>query len=164
MQSHIQDSVESPANEKILHESIRKVTDDIENLRFNTAISQLMILLNTLQKADKVSLSTVQDYLKLLAPRTPHRRGTLGTHWRSPQYPQPRLPIFDESKLGAAEIKVIFQVNGKLRGEGTFPETATKDEILAAAKAHDRVQSFIEGKTIRKEIYVPGKIVNIVAN
>ena len=73
-------------------------------------------------------------------------------------------PQFDESKLGAAEITIVFQVNGKMRGEGNFPETATKDEILEAAKASERVQSFIEGKTIRKEIYVPGKIVNIVAN
>ena len=165
LQAKIQDKSESPENEKILHESIRKVTDDIEHLRFNTAISQLMILLNTLQKADSVSLCTIQDYLKLLAPLAPHISEELWARsGGEPSILNHGWPQFDESKLGAAEIKVIYQVNGKMRGEGTFPESATKDEILATAKAHDRVQSFIEGKTIRKEIYVPGKIVNIVAN
>ncbi|MBT6460901.1 MAG: hypothetical protein HOK49_00005, partial [Opitutae bacterium] len=73
-------------------------------------------------------------------------------------------PVFDESKVGSSGMKVVFQVNGKLRGEGSFPEDATKEEILAAAKESPRVKAQLEGKTLRKEIYVPGKIVNLVAN
>ena len=165
LQPKISQSCESPETEKILHESIKKVTDDIEHLRFNTAISQLMILLNHLQKAEKVSKSTVEDFLKLLAPLAPHIAEELWARiGGEPSIVNNGWPEFDASKLGATEITVVFQVNGKMRGEGTFPETASKEEILEAAKANPRVQSFIEGKTIRKEIYVPGKIVNIVAN
>ncbi len=165
IQTKISEGPETPETEKILHETIQKVTDDIEHLHFNTAISQLMILLNHLQKADKVAKSTVEDFLKLLAPMAPHITEELWARiGGEPSIVNQSWPQFDESKLGAAEITVVFQVNGKMRGEGTFPETATKDEILTTAKASPRVQSFIEGKTIRKEIYVPGKIVNIVAN
>ncbi len=124
-----------------------------------------MILLNHLQKADKVAKSTAENFLKLLAPLAPHIAEELWARLGGePSITNQGWPQFDESKLGAAEITIVFQVNGKMRGEGNFPETATKDEILEAAKASERVQSFIEGKTIRKEIYVPGKIVNIVAN
>ncbi len=165
LQSNIQDGPESPENAKLLHETIRKVTGDIETLGFNTAVSQLMILLNHLQKSESIALSTVQDYLKLLAPLAPHIAEELWARTGGgPSILDNGWPTFDESKLGAAQIKVIYQVNGKMRGEGTFPEDTAKEEILATAKAHERVQSFIEGKTIRKEIYVPGKIVNIVAN
>jgi leucyl-tRNA synthetase len=165
LQSNIQDGPESPENAKLLHETIRKVTGDIETLGFNTAISQLMILLNHLQKSESIALSTVQDYLKLLAPLAPHIAEELWARTGGgPSILDNGWPTFEESKLGAAQIKVIYQVNGKMRGEGTFPEGTAKEEILATAKAHERVQSFIEGKTIRKEIYVPGKIVNIVAN
>ena len=164
-QSRIKDGPETPETEKILHETIRKVTDDIENLRFNTAISQLMILLNHVQKAETLALSTVQDILRLLAPLAPHIAEEI---WEriggAPSIINQGWPVFDESKVGSSGMKVVFQVNGKLRGEGSFPEDATKEEILAAAKESPRVKAQLEGKTLRKEIYVPGKIVNLVAN
>ena len=164
-QERIHDGSETADTEKILHETIRKVTDDIENLRFNTAISQLMILLNHVQKADTLALATVQDILRLLAPLAPHIAEEL---WEriggQPSILDQGWPQFDASKIGASGMTIIFQVNGKLRGEADFPETATKEEILAAAKESPRVQAQLEGKTLRKEIYIPGKIVNLVAN
>ena len=164
-QARIHEGAETADTEKVLHETISKVTDDIENLRFNTTISQLMILLNHLQKAETLALATVQDFLRLLAPLAPHIAEEL---WEriggQPSILDQGWPKFDESKLGAAGMTIIFQVNGKLRGEGSFPESATKEEILAAAKESPRVQAQLEGKTLRKEIYVPGKIVNLVAN
>ena len=164
-QERIHDGPETADTEKILHESIRKVRDDIENLRFNTAISQLMILLNHVQKADTLALTTVQDILRLLAPLAPHIAEEL---WEriggQPSILDQGWPQFDASKVGASGMTIIFQVNGKLRGEADFPESATKEEILAAAKESPRVQAQLEGKTLRKEIYIPGKIVNLVAN
>jgi leucyl-tRNA synthetase len=72
-------------------------------------------------------------------------------------------PTYDESKLVESTIKIIFQVNGKYRGDAQLAPDVSKEDALAAAKANERVWSFIEGKSIKKEIYVPGKIVNIVA-
>ena len=165
LQNRIHENSETSETEKVLHETIKKVTEDIENLRFNTAISQLMILLNHIQKAETLSLATVQDLLRMLAPMAPHIAEEL---WErtggQPSILNQGWPQFDESKLGVSDLTIIFQVNGKLRGEGTFPESATKEEIIETAKTSPRVKAQLEGKTLRKEIYVPGKIVNLVAN
>ena len=124
-----------------------------------------MILLNHIQKAETLSLATVQDLLRILAPMAPHIAEEL---WErtggQPSILNQGWPQFDESKLGVSDLTIIFQVNGKLRGEGTFPESATKEEIIETAKTSPRVKAQLEGKTLRKEIYVPGKIVNLVAN
>ncbi len=165
LQNRIHENSETSETEKVLHETIKKVTEDIENLRFNTAISQLMILLNHIQKAETLSLATVQDLLRMLAPMAPHIAEEL---WErtggQPSILNQGWPQFDESKLGVSDLTIIFQVNGKLRGEATFPESATKEEIIETAKTSPRVKAQLEGKTLRKEIYVPGKIVNLVAN
>jgi leucyl-tRNA synthetase len=153
-----------PDTERVLHATIKKVTEDYTSLGFNTAISQMMICINHLTKAEALPREAVEDFIKLLAPLAPHiaeelwqRLGHEGsiveTGW----------PKYDESKLVEDTVKIIFQVNGKYRGDAQLPTDATKDDALAAAKANERVQSFIAGKEIKKEIYVPGKIVNIVA-
>ena len=150
---------------RLLNETIKKVTEDCEALRFNTAISQLMIMLNHLQKIDAASRETLSTFIQLLCPLAPHiceeiwqRSGNSTSVCLS------GWPSVDESKLVVDEARIVFQVNGKLRGQAMVSKTATQDEILELAKAEPKVQAQIEGKTIRKVIFVPGKILNIVAN
>ena len=147
---------------KILHETILKVTDSIEGLRFNVAISQMMILINHLQKVDSYSINTVKALLQLLAPFAPHLAEEL---WEKlggqPSIIHEPWPEARKELLVAEEITIVFQVNGKLRGQGQFSKEVDKDTVISAAKADAKVQSFLEGKEIVKEIYVPGKLVNL---
>ncbi len=149
---------------RLLHESIKKVTGDIENLRFNTAISQMMILMNHLQKADHYATDTAKTLLQLLAPFAPHLAEEL---WErlggEPSIVNHPWPQVREELLVSDEILIVFQVNGKLRGDAKFPKEVDKETVIAAAKAHEKVQAFTEGKEIVREIYVPGKLVNLVA-
>ena len=151
-------------NLRELHATIKKVTGDYEALGFNTAISQMMICQKQLSQTEKVAKSSVEALLKLLAPLAPHICEEL---WRSIGNDDSIVgagwPKYDESKLVSNTVKIIFQVNGKYRGDAELPADHSKDDALAAAKANERVQGFIEGKEIKKEIYVPEKIVNIVA-
>ena len=162
--ARIADGDDSEENLRELNATIKKVTEDYEALRFNTAISQMMICQKQLSSGDKVARASVEDFLKLLAPLAPHlceelwqRLGhsgsIVGAGW----------PECDESKLAQDSVKIIFQVNGKYRGDAELPVNASRDDAIAAARASERVQGFIDGKTIKKTIYVPGKIVNIVA-
>jgi leucyl-tRNA synthetase len=150
--------------ERVLHATIKKVGQDYESLGFNTAISQMMICINHLAKAEALPREAVEDFVKLLAPLAPHlgeelwqRLGHQGS------IAQAGWPEYDENKLVEESVKIIFQVNGKYRGDAQLPVGVSKDDAIAAAKANQRVQGFTEGKEIKKEIYVPGKIVNIVA-
>ncbi|MGC6455651.1 MAG: leucine--tRNA ligase [Coraliomargaritaceae bacterium] len=150
--------------ERILHASIEKVTEDYETLAFNTAISQMMICLNHLAKAKELPTKAVEDFLRLLAPLAPHIAEEL---WQRIGHKESIAlagwPEFDPEKLVEDSIKIVFQVNGKYRADASLPATVNKDEAIAAAKSNKRVQVHIEGKSIKREIYVPGKIVNIVA-
>ena len=149
---------------KVLHETIFKVTEAIEDLRFNVAISQMMILINHLQKVDSYSIDTVKALLQLLAPFAPHLAEELWENLgEQPSIVNAPWPQARKELLVAEEITIVFQVNGKLRGEGQFPKDVDKETVLTAAKADPKVQSFLEGKEIVKEIYVPGKLVNLAA-
>ena len=147
---------------RLLHETIFKVTEAIEDLRFNVAISQMMILSNHMQKAESYSIQSAKALLQLLAPFAPHLAEEL---WEklggSPSIADHPWPKAREELLVADEITIVFQVNGKLRGQAQFPKDAAKDDIIATAKADAKVQSFLDGKEIVKEIYVPGKLVNL---
>ena len=147
---------------KELHQTILKVTDAIEGLRFNVAISQMMIMINHLQKVDFYSIETVKTFLQLLAPFAPHLAEELWERLgEKPSIANEPWPLAKEEFLVAEEITIVFQVNGKLRGQGQFPKDIDKDFVLSAAKADAKVQSFLEGKEIIKEIYIPGKLVNL---
>ncbi len=149
--------------DRILHATIQKVTKDYETLGFNTAIAQMMICANQLAKCEALTKESVTDFIRLLAPLAPHQTEELWERLGNKgSIVEAGWPECDESKLIQDTIKIAFQVNGKYRGDTELPTDHTKDEAIAAAKASPRIQSFIEGKTIRKEIYVPGKIVNIV--
>jgi leucyl-tRNA synthetase len=154
------------------HETIQKVSDDIgRRYAFNTAIAAIMELMNTLAKLDKTdaaSRSVLKEALnaitRMLAPITPHISHTL---WQELGNDDSILdapwPDVDEAALVRTSIQIMVQVNGKMRGKIDMPANVDKDAAILAAKSDAKVQSFIEGKTIVKEIYVPGRLVNIVA-
>ena len=159
---HVIQEENNPETLRLLHETILKVTESIEELRFNVAISQMMILANQLQKVERFSAETIKTLLQLLAPFAPHLAEEL---WQAmggtrSVVNQP-WPIARKELLISDEITIVFQVNGKLRGEAKFAKDATKDEIISTAKEHEKVLAFTTGKEIVKEIYVPGKLVNL---
>jgi leucyl-tRNA synthetase len=157
------DAAEPPELTKLLHETIKKVGEDIEGLRFNTAISQMMILTNAVQKAPAVRKTTLLSLLQLLAPFAPHiaeelwsRLGGTGSVMQAP------WPQFDPSRLASTEAKLVFQVNGKHRGDQLVPLNLTQDQAVEIARVHPKVVPHLQGKTLKRVIYVPGKIVNLV--
>ena len=149
---------------RVLHQTIKKVTEDYEALGFNTAIAQMMICVKELSLGESVAKHSVETLVKLVAPLAPHISEEL---WQSLGHTgsivEAGWPEYDLRQLTVNSVKIIFQVNGKYRGDAQMPADVSKDAALNAAKSNERVQSFIEGKEIKKEIYVPGKIVNIVA-
>ena len=157
------DATEDADLTKTLHATIHKVTEDIEALRFNTAISQLMICINTVQKASAWSPASAGAYLQLLAPFAPHlaeelwpRIGGQGSIMTA------TWPTHDPSLLVEDTDKIVVQVNGKRRDEVLVSADAVEADVLAAAKQSAAVASQIDGKTVRRVIYVKGRILNIV--
>jgi leucyl-tRNA synthetase len=156
-------AVDSPELEKLLHETIKKVGDDIEALRLNTAISQMMIFANALQKAPQVRRATMLAFLQLLAPFAPHIAEELWERLgEKPSIQHAPWPKFDAAKFASAEVALVIQVNGKHRAELSVPNGLPQDEAVRLASEHPRVTPFIADKTVRRVIYVPGKILNLV--
>lgn len=151
-----------PTFERELHKAVKKVTEDIENLRFNTAISQLMICLNAWEKAPHFSRAQAKVFVQLLNPLAPHIAEELWTKLGGAGLVSTASwPVHDESKLVEDTVEIPLQVNGKVRATAVIAKTMAAADMLALAKAHPDVQKFIEGKEIAKEIVVPGKLVNI---
>lgn len=157
------DAKDSEKFSQILHRTIQKVTDDIENLRFNTAISQLMIALNQVQEETQVSLKSMSELTQLLAPFAPHiaeeiwaRLGNTGSVAEAawPQH-DPRFLIQDT-------VEIPVQIDGRLRGSLKVSPTATQEEVLNFVKQDVNLNSYFNGKSIKKTIYVHGKILNFV--
>lgn len=157
------DANESQDFLKILNETIKKVSSDIEGLRFNTAISQMMICLSALQKETSISIDSAKKFIQLVAPFAPHISEEIWNRLgETSSITTASFPVCEEKFLTTDSVKIAIQVNGKLRAEMQVSKTASKDEVLESAKSLDGVKRHTEGKTIVKEIYVPGKIVNIV--
>ena len=158
-----QDGPESAETLKALQQSIRKVTDDYENIRFNTAISQLMILVNHLSRCERIHLDTAKALIQMVAPLAPHMAEELWERLgEQPSVCDSGWPEFDASLLIEDKVQIGFLVNGKPRGEGVVAKDASQEAVLEVAKADPKVHAHLEGKTIRKVIYVPGKILNLV--
>ncbi|HBN57153.1 MAG TPA: leucine--tRNA ligase, partial [Lachnospiraceae bacterium] len=143
--------------------TIKKVSSDLEEMKFNTAIAALMTLTNDIYGLGKVSKEQVQTFAKLLCPIAPHVceeiwEVTGGEGFLSLQ----PWPQYDESKTVDAQTEIGVQINGKLRGTVVIPTNAEKEEVFAIARADARIASLTEGKTFVKEIYVPGRVVNFV--
>ena len=152
-----------PELEKIYHKTVKKVTSDFEKLAFNTAISQMMIFVNAVYKEGKCPKAYAEGLIKMLSCICPHigeEMWSILGHNETIAYEQ--WPTYDEAKTADDTVEVILQINGKLRGKIAVPVDMDKDEVIALAKADEKVASAIEGKTIVKEIVVPNKIVNIV--
>lgn len=163
LNSKIVDGKEDVETEKVLQQTIKKVSEDIEALRFNTAISQMMICVNHFQKTQKISKNTAVQYVQLLAPFAPHIAEELYSRLGySSSIAHGVWPECDPSKLVTSQSKIVVQVNGKLRAELLCDKDASKEEVLSVAKSNERVASFLEDKELIKEVYVPGKIVNFV--
>ncbi|MDP4170276.1 MAG: leucine--tRNA ligase [Bacillota bacterium] len=151
--------------EKVYHQTVKKVTEDYEGLRFNTAISQMMVFINEAYKATDLPIEYIKGFVKLLAPVCPHVAEELWEklgHSETISYAA--WPAYDEAKLVDAEVEIVIQVNGKMKTKLMVPTDATKEDLEQFARENDQVKQQIEGKTIRKVIAVPGKLVNIVAN
>ena len=148
-----------------LHQTIKQVTEDTESIdKMNTAISQMMIFVNTATQAESLPIETVKIFLHLLAPYAPHiaqelwhRLGESGFILHN------TWPEYDEKVLEAAMVTIVVQINGKLRNRLQLPADSTEDEIESAALADEKVQRFIDGKQVRKVIVVPNRgLINIV--
>jgi len=148
---------------KLLHHTIRKVTEDIEGMRYNTAIAAMMEFLNEAQRWEIRPVSIVRDFILILSPFAPHVAEELWEklgHASSLAYHA--WPEFNPEYLIEATVEVVVQVNGKLRGRVVVPKDAGQDYVLGEARKNEAVSQYIAGKTVRKEIYVPGKLVNFV--
>ncbi|KYC80049.1 Leucyl-tRNA synthetase [Bacillus licheniformis] len=142
-----------------------KVTDHFEGLRFNTGISQLMVFINEAYKADQLPKEYMEGFVKLLSPVAPHLAEELWNrlgHEETIAYEA--WPVYDEAKLVDDEIEIVVQLNGKVKAKLNVPADADKEQLEELAKNNEKVKEQLEGKTIRKVIAVPGKLVNIVAN
>ena len=154
---------EVPALEKVYHKSVKKITEDFEKLAFNTAISQMMIFVNAVYKEGKCPKEYAEGLVKMLSCICPHIGEEIWQilgHDNTIAY-EP-WPTFDEAKTADDTVEVAVQINGKVRATIMLPVGCSKEDSIAAAKADPKIAEQIEGKTIVKEISVPGKIVNIV--
>ncbi len=147
-----------------LHKTIKQVTEDTESIdKMNTAISQMMIFVNTATQAETISIETVKIFLHLLSPYAPHIAQELWHRLGESSFiAHGEWPEHDESVLETESMTIVVQVNGKLRNRLQFSVDATKEQIEETALADERIQRFIEEKEIRKVIYVPNRLVNIV--
>lgn len=150
---------------RTVHETIKKVGEDIEKLSFNTAISQMMICTNAFTQAEVVPLKEFTQLLKVLNPFAPHLSEEINARLgSSAMLSETAWPTYDPAALVRNEIELVVQVNGKLRDRFMISKDADEEAAKAAAFASPKVNEHLEGKTIRKIVFIPGKIFNIVAN
>ncbi|WP_036217506.1 leucine--tRNA ligase [Lysinibacillus sphaericus] len=149
--------------EKSYHQTVKKVTEDYEGIRFNTAISQMMVFINDCYKAEVIPTAYAEGFVKMLAPIAPHIAEELWNllgHEGTLSYEQ--WPTYDESKLVDDEVEVAVQVAGKVRAKIVVAKDASKEDIEKVALADEKVQEYMAGKDLVKVIVIPGKLVNIV--
>ena len=150
--------------EGAFHRAIKKVTQDIDVLKMNTAIACLMSLLNEIAEQKRITRGEFATFLLLLNPFAPHITEEL---WQvcgfKGQIAQAKWPAYDEAKCVEDTVELVVQVNGRLRAKLAVDAAISKEDALALAKADASVAKDLAGKTIVKEIFVPGKLVNIAA-
>ena len=149
--------------ESAFHKTIKKVTGDIEEMKFNTAIATMMSLVNDIYDYGSLTKNEMLTFAKLISPFAPHVSEEIWeTLGQTGFCSLAKWPEYDETKTVDSTVEVALQVNGKLKGTIMLPLNCPKDEAIAAAKADEKIAVAIEGKTIVKEIAVPNRIVNIV--
>lgn len=154
-----------PELESSFHKTIKKVGYDIENIKFNTAIAALMALINDITATGSITKKELEIFTVLLNPFAPHVTEEV---WQQSKLgdgivAQAQWPSYDEAKCKDDTIEIVVQVNGKVKAKLTVEADIDKDAALAQAKSNEKIAPLIDGKNIIKEIYVPGKLVNIVA-
>ncbi|MBX3741013.1 MAG: leucine--tRNA ligase [Akkermansiaceae bacterium] len=148
---------------RVVHETIKKVGEDIEKLNFNTAISQMMICTNAFTQVEVVPLKEFTQFLTVLDPFAPHLAEEINARLgSSAQLSELPWPAYDPAALVRNEIEIVVQVNGKLRDRLSVSKDADEEAVKAVAFESPKVNEHLDGKTIRKVIYVPGKILNVV--
>uniref|UniRef100_UPI003A8F7968 leucine--tRNA ligase n=1 Tax=Hominenteromicrobium sp. TaxID=3073581 RepID=UPI003A8F7968 len=153
-----------PEMENSFHKAIKKVSYDIENLKFNTAIASLMALMNVIAEKGSINKAELSVFTMLLNPFAPHVTEEVWSEMKLGEgmVTEQIWPKYDESKCKDDVIEIVVQVNGKVRTRLSVAADIQKDDAIAFAKAEDRIAAEINGKNVVKEIYVPGKLVNIV--
>ena len=150
--------------EGIVNRTIKKVGEDIENLKHNTAIAAMMSLLNELEAAGGATRAELEVLVQLTNPFAPHITEEVWERMgHSDQLAYHPWPSYDETKCVESTVEIAVQVNGKLRARLTVAADIAKEDAIAAAKAEPSVAAALEGKTVVKEIFVPGKLVNLAA-
>ena len=171
LNSSIKDTAATPAQLKTLHTCIKKVTEDLDGMRFNTAISALMVFVNDAITWETKPVSVLREFLILLQPFAPHLAEELWdkliiqhstSNIQHPSLPYANWPKFDPALLVESVIEIPVQVNGKVRDVIKVPADADNATIEAAAKAAAKAQPFLTGKTVKKVIIVPKKMVNLI--
>jgi leucyl-tRNA synthetase, eubacterial and mitochondrial family len=164
LQEKVIDGGIRPEFESMIHKNIKKVTEDIETLKFNTAIAQLMTWLNDVEKCGSITKEEYRIYLMLLDPFAPHICEEI---WENMGFGgmivEQTWPEYDEAKCVDETVEIAVQITGKVRARINIPADATSEQAIAAAKADPTIAGLLEGKNVVKEIYVPGRLVNIVA-
>lgn len=164
--NHLRDritTIDDGKLDRIYHQTVKKVTEDFENMRFNTAISQMMVFVNEAYKVDALPLVYMEGLVKMLSPIIPHvaeELWSLMDHDESITYET--WPTYDESKLVEDTVQVILQVNGKVRSKITVDKDMEKDALEKVALSDSKIQQWLQDKDVRKVIVIPNKIVNIV--
>jgi len=168
LSARIQDVAPDKAQQKVTHATIKKVTEDIESLSFNTAISQMMIFVNAFTSAETIPLSAMRTFLILLNPFAPHVSSELWENLNAKfrdargDITEQSWPGYDEQLLIEDEVEIVIQINGKLRDRMKMPVVANEEEVKSAALSNPKIQDRIAGRTVRNVIVVPKKLVNIV--
>ncbi len=149
--------------ERAVHKTIKKVTEDIEAMKFNTAIAAMMSLINEISDAGTISREQLGAFIRILTPFCPHiceeMWAEIGGEGMVSTQP---WPDYDEAKTIDETVEIALQINGKVRGKMVISVGEDKEQVIADAKKAERIPELLEGKTIMKEIYVPGKLVNLV--
>lgn len=161
----VKEAVTQDGLEKVYHETVKRVTENFEDLKFNTGISQMMVFINEAYKVNEIDKAYAEGFMKLLSPVAPHLAEELWQllgHDETISYAT--WPTFDEEKLIENEIEIVIQILGKNRAKIMVDKDISKDALEEIALSHEQIKDKLEGKTVRKVIVVPGKLVNIVAN
>jgi len=160
---HDQQTTNDKNLDSLLHKTIKKVTEEIESMKFNTAVSSLMILSNEFQKADEVPKDSYEIFLKLLSPFAPHLAEEI---WHSLDHKrsihEEHWPVHDKKKIVSGQTKLVIQVNGKVRAVIDIDSGLSQDEVEKMVMAKEEVKKYIEGKKVAKTLYIQDKIFNIV--
>jgi leucyl-tRNA synthetase len=156
----------SGATEKLeasFHKTIKKVSSDIEEMKFNTAIAALMTLINEIYDYGSLTVDELKIFIKLLCPFAPHLCEEIWSNLgETSLLSLSEWPAYDENKTIESTIEIAVQICGKLKGTMILSKDATKEEMLAAVKSNPKITAYLDGKTIVKEICIPGKLVNLV--